>query len=115
MQSQEYVDPKASFLLKLVSMVDSVNWNIAMGKYQTANNILGSLLAAITVDGEETEDLAKLQEMAVYDFDKFYNVRDKEVRVRQFQVSQYLNRTYFKDFKIAKPLQRKIPHLGVGE
>ena len=115
MENQEYVDPKSAFLLKLVNFVDSANWMIARGEYDNANRIFGSLLGMISIDGDGTEKLKELQRLAVYDFGRFLNSQNGEARIRQFEINQYLNATYFKDFKVAKPLQRKPSHIGVNQ
>ena len=102
---QEYTDPKTQFLMKLVNRMDEIKWQEADGFPSRANILLAEILSEITIDDGKpfAEELTKLQNLAVFNYDNYYRTTPQEVRKRIYMVNQHLNMTYFKDFKSAQP------------
>lgn len=98
-ETESYSDPKNQYLFKLVNMMDEAAWALTTeGTHARALRILAAVLSRISIDGDKKySDIVELQRMAVYDYNKF--ITSSNVRMLFFQISTYLNQTYFKEFR----------------
>ena len=100
-QQDNFSDPKTTYLIKLVNMKDTVAWCLSTGESFKAMQVLASLLASIEIEeAEQYTQLRELQQNVIFKYDSFMpTVQSTQVRIYYFMVSEYMNKTYFKDFK----------------
>ena len=110
----EFVDPKIAYLTKIVNAVDEAQWWLSEERTYKAMQIMASLLSGLTIDnGEQWKAIRELQHEVVYNYDKFMGVvTSAQIRQHKFLISEYLNATYLKDFKTARPANRAIAGSG---
>jgi hypothetical protein len=95
----DFEDAKTQFLVKLANFSSEIGLMLAEGNDGDAMRLLGSLLAMIQVDETEKE-LKALQKKFVYEYQTFVPMITGEQSHKYFfMLSEYLNKTYFKDFK----------------
>jgi hypothetical protein len=98
--NQLYSDPKTIQLMKLVNMVDAAGWAL-MRNDGTAILIISSIIAEIEIEeADNTKQLQALQRELVDNYECYMptlNVGDD--RRIFYMLCQYLNRTYFKEFR----------------
>lgn len=102
---------KKAYLIKLINMIDTVGWLLADGHHTDAMKVLSSLLARIQI-APEKKDLYTLQEQMVLNFENFISsIQPGQPHRYYYQVSQYMNETYFKELNWARPRIKGEAHL----
>jgi uncharacterized linocin/CFP29 family protein len=90
-----FQDPKTAFLLSLVKEMDQASFELKYGsKSQAAKNL--SVIIDRLIISDKNEAMKKIREKISWN--NISNLQDEDIKQAFREISQYLNRTYFKGF-----------------
>lgn len=107
--SEQFIDPKTAFLFTINMENQGISNLLNNGYPATASKKIAILLMRLDIPESETE---MLELRKTINIETCYRRTVPQVFEAYAKLSDFLNRTYFKNWNNAQPRSSKKPHIG---